>query len=89
MILGPVAPTTAPRLGESLSDPMKMYLSDIYTISANLAGLPGMSIPCGMDDKGLPIGMQLMANCFEEKKLIRTAFAYEQARGAFGRREEA
>lgn len=89
VILGPVAPTTAPRLGESLSDPMKMYLSDIYTISANLAGLPGMSIPCGMDDKGLPIGMQLMANCFEEKKLIRTAFAYEQARGAFGRREEA
>ena len=89
VILGPVAPTTAPKLGESLSDPMKMYLSDIYTISANLAGLPGMSIPCGMDDKGLPIGMQLMANCFEEKKLIRTAFAYEQARGAFGRREEA
>ena len=89
VILGPVAPTTAPKLGESLSDPMKMYLSDIYTIAANLAGLPGMSIPCGMDDKGLPIGMQLMANCFEEKKLIRTAFAYEQARGAFGRREEA
>lgn len=88
VILGPVAPTTAPKLGESLSDPMKMYLSDIYTISVNLAGLPGISIPCGMDKKGLPIGLQLIGNCFEEKKLIRTAFTYEKARGPFGRKEE-
>ena len=58
IILGPVAPTTAPRLGESLSDPIKMYLGDIYTISVNLAGLPGLSIPCGLDSKGLPIGMK-------------------------------
>lgn len=88
VILGPVAPATAPKLGESLSDPMKMYLSDIYTISANLAGLPGISVPCAADSKGMPIGLQLLANCFEEKKLIRTAFTYEKARGRFGRKEE-
>lgn len=88
VILGPVAPATAPKLGESLSDPMKMYLSDIYTISANLAGLPGISVPCAADSKGMPIGLQLLANCFEEKKLIRTAFTYEKARGTFGRKEE-
>ena len=89
VILGPVAPTTAPKLGKSLSDPIKMYLGDIYTISVNLAGLPGLSIPCGVDSKGLPIGLQLIGDCFEEKKLIQTAFAYEKARGAFGRKEEA
>lgn len=83
VILGPVAPTTAPKLGASLSDPMKMYLSDIYTISLNLAGLPGISVPCGKDSKGLPIGLQLIGNCFEEKKLIQTAYTYEQARGRF------
>ena len=79
VIIGPVAPTTAPKLGSSLSDPIKMYLSDIYTISLNLAGLPGMSITCGTDSKGLPIGMQLIGDCFKEKKLIQTAYAYEQA----------
>lgn len=83
VILGPVAPTTAPKLGASLSDPIKMYLGDIYTISINLAGLPGLSIPCGRDSKGLPIGAQLIGNCFDEKKLIRTAYSYEQARGEF------
>lgn len=83
VILGPVAPTTAPKLGESLSDPIQMYLGDIYTIAVNLAGLPGISLPCGKDSKGLPIGLQLIGNCFEEKKLIQTAYAYEQARGAF------
>ena len=87
VILGPVAPTTAPKLGESLLDPIKMYLGDIYTISVNLAGLPGLSIPCGLDEKGLPIGLQLIGDCFSEKKLIRAAYAYEQARGAFGRKE--
>lgn len=81
LILGPVAPTTAPKLGESLSDPMKMYLGDIYTISANLAGLPGISVPCGRDGKGLPIGLQLMGDCFQEKKLIRAAYTFEQSRG--------
>ncbi|MFI3238087.1 MAG: Asp-tRNA(Asn)/Glu-tRNA(Gln) amidotransferase subunit GatA [Lachnospiraceae bacterium] len=78
VILGPVAPTTAPELGKSLSDPMSMYLSDIYTISINLAGLPGMSVPCGMDSKGLPIGLQLIGDAFEEKKIIRAAYTYEQ-----------
>lgn len=79
VIIGPAAPTTAPKLGSSLSDPIKMYLSDIYTISLNLAGLPGMTITCGTDSKGLPIGMQLIGDCFKEKKLIQTAYTYEQA----------
>ena len=80
LILGPAAPTTAPRLGESLSDPIKMYLGDIYTISVNLAGLPGISVPCGTDSRGLPIGMQLIGDCFQEKKLFRAAYAFEQTR---------
>lgn len=80
LILGPVAPTTAPKLGESLSDPIQMYLGDIYTISVNLAGLPGISLPCGMDADGLPIGMQLLGDCFQEKKLIRAAYSFEQTR---------
>ena len=81
VILGPVAPTTAPKLGESLSDPMKMYLGDIYTISANLAGIPGISVPCGKDAAGLPIGMQLFGDCFKEDVIIRTAYTYEKIRG--------
>ena len=81
LILGPAAPTTAPRLGTSLSDPLKMYLGDIYTISVNLAGLPGISVPVGMDQKGLPVGMQLIGNAFEEKTLIRAAYTYECAAG--------
>ena len=80
VILGPAAPTTAPKLGQSLSDPIKMYLGDIYTISVNLAGLPGISLPCGKDKNGLPIGLQLIGNCFEEKKIIRAAYAFEQTR---------
>jgi aspartyl-tRNA(Asn)/glutamyl-tRNA(Gln) amidotransferase subunit A len=80
VILGPAAPTTAPRLGESLSDPIKMYLGDIYTISVNLAGLPGISLPCGKDSSGLPIGLQLIGNCFGEKDIIRAAYAFEQTR---------
>lgn len=80
VILGPAAPTTAPELGKSLSDPLKMYLGDIYTISVNLAGLPGISLPCGKDGKGLPIGLQLIGDCFQEKKIIQAAYAYEQTR---------
>lgn len=80
MILAPAAPTTAPRLGDSLNDPIKMYLGDIYTISVNLAGLPGISLPCGKDSKGLPIGLQLIGNCFEEKKIIQAAYAFELTR---------
>ena len=83
VILGPAAPSTAPLLGDSLSDPMKMYLGDIYTVSVNLAGLPGISVPCGLDSKGLPIGLQMIADCFQEKKLFGAASAYEKARGAW------
>lgn len=88
MILGPVAPTTAPKLGESLSDPIKMYLGDIYTISVNLAGLPGICLPCGIDSKGLPIGLQLIGDCFNESKLMQAAYTYEQARGTFVKEEK-
>ncbi len=80
VILGPTAPTTAPKLGESLLDPLKMYLGDIYMISVNLAGLPAISVPCGVDSKGLPIGLQLIGDCFCEKKLIQTAYTYEKAK---------
>ena len=80
-ILGPVAPTTAPELGKSLSDPMKMYLGDIYTISVNLAGLPGICLPCGKDKTGLPIGLQLIGDFFKEKTLIQAAYPYEKIRG--------
>lgn len=80
LILGPAAPSTAPRLGESLQDPLKMYLGDIYTIAVNLAGLPGMTVPCGRDSQGLPIGLQLIGDCFREKNLIRAAYAYECTR---------
>ncbi len=78
LILGPVAPTTAPKLGESLADPLKMYLGDIYTISVNLVGLPGISLPCGTDAKGLPIGLQFIADRFQEKKLIQAAYTHEK-----------
>ena len=80
VILGPAAPTTAPEIGKSLQDPIKMYLWDIYTISVNLAGLPGISVPCGTDRKGLPIGLQLIGDCFKEKNIIRAAYAFEQTR---------
>lgn len=80
LILTPASPDTAPKLGASLSDPLKMYLGDIYTISVNLAGLPGMTVPCGMDSKGLPIGMQLIGDCFKEKNIIRAGYAFECTR---------
>ena len=80
VILGPASPYTAPKLGESLSDPIQMYLGDIYTISVNLAGLPGMTVPCGMDSKGLPIGLQMIGDCFKENNIIRAGYAFEQSR---------
>ncbi|MCD8021715.1 MAG: Asp-tRNA(Asn)/Glu-tRNA(Gln) amidotransferase subunit GatA [Lachnospiraceae bacterium] len=83
VILAPASPTTAPELGKSLSDPLKMYLGDIYTISVNLAVLPGISVPCCTDSKGLPIGVQMIGDCFKEKAILRAAYAYEQARGRF------
>jgi aspartyl-tRNA(Asn)/glutamyl-tRNA(Gln) amidotransferase subunit A len=79
VILGPTAPSTAPELGKSLTDPMKMYLGDIYTVAVNLAGLPAMSVPVGKDSRGLPIGIQLIGNSFQEKTLLRAAYMYECA----------
>ena len=83
LILAPAAPTTAPEIGKSLSDPLKMYLSDIYTTAINLAGLPAISVPTARDAKGLPIGVQLVGDCFSEKKILNAAYGLEKARGAF------
>ena len=80
IILGPVAPTTALKMGESLSDPIKMYLGDVYTVPVNLAGLPGISLPCGTDKDGMPIGVQMVGDAFDEKTIIRAAYAFEQTR---------
>jgi aspartyl-tRNA(Asn)/glutamyl-tRNA(Gln) amidotransferase subunit A len=74
VILGPVAPTTAPRLGESLADPLKMYLSDIYTVMVNLAGLPALAVPCGEDSAGLPVGLQLIGQPFDEATLFSAGY---------------
>ena len=78
VILGPTAPGTAPLLGSSLSDPLKMYLGDIYTISANLAGLPALSMPCGFDRSGLPIGAQLIGPALGDLAVLDAAHAYQQ-----------
>ena len=78
-IITPTAPTTAFKIGEKTQDPLQMYLSDIFTISVNLAGLPGLSLPCGFDSEGLPIGMQIIGKHFDETTILRIAFAYEQA----------
>lgn len=79
LILSPVAPTPAFKIGEKIDDPLTMYLSDIFTISANLAGIPGISVPCGFSSTGLPIGLHLMGRHFEEKKLFTAAYNFEQA----------
>ncbi|AEB08355.1 Asp-tRNA(Asn)/Glu-tRNA(Gln) amidotransferase subunit GatA [Desulfobacca acetoxidans] len=79
IVATPVAPTTAFRLGEKMDDPLTMYLSDIFTISANLAGIPGISVPCGLNSGGLPIGLQLLARHFDESTLLKAAHAFEQA----------
>ena len=79
VILGPTAPTTAFKLGEKTADPVEMYLSDIYTIAVNLAGLPGMSLPCGFDAQGLPIGLQLIGNYFAEARMLNVAHQYQLA----------
>ncbi len=77
VILTPTAPTTALKMGENLSDPLKMYLGDIYTVSVNLAGLPGLVVPCGFDKEGLPIGMQLIGKPFGEDTLLNAGFAFQ------------
>ncbi len=79
VILAPTSPTPAFKLGSKLDDPLKMYLSDIFTIPLNLAGLPGISIPCGFTTDNLPIGMQLIGKQFDEKTILSTAYGYEQA----------
>jgi aspartyl-tRNA(Asn)/glutamyl-tRNA(Gln) amidotransferase subunit A len=79
VIMGPTSPGTAFKLGEKMSDPVQMYLNDIYTIPANLAGLPGMSIPCGFDEKGLPVGLQVIGNYFAEAKMLQAAHQYQLA----------
>jgi len=77
VIMGPTSPTTAFKLGEKSSDPVQMYLSDIYTIAVNLAGLPGMSIPCGFDGSGLPVGLQIIGNYFDEARMLNVAHQYQ------------
>ena len=77
-IITPTSPTPAFKIGEKMNDPLSMYLSDIYTIPANLAGLPAMSIPCGFSKNGLPIGMQILAKAFDEETIFRAAYTFEQ-----------
>ena len=81
LIASPVAPAPAPRIGAHLDDPLAMYLLDMYTLSANLAGIPGIAVPCGFSSAGLPIGLQLMAGHFLEERLLSAAHAFEQATG--------
>ena len=83
VILAPAAPYTAPKIGKSLKDPLAMYLGDIYTVAANLCALPAVSLPCGRDQEGMPIGFQMIAPCFKEEILIQAACEYEKARGEF------
>jgi aspartyl-tRNA(Asn)/glutamyl-tRNA(Gln) amidotransferase subunit A len=78
VIVTPTYPTSAFKIGEKVNDPLNMYLSDIFTIPANLAGIPAISLPCGFTGEGLPIGLQLLSNSFQEEKLIQVAAAYEQ-----------
>ncbi len=78
VLLTPTAPTPAFKLGEKVDDPLQMYLSDIFTIPCNLAGLPGLSLPSGFSKQGLPIGLQILANHFQEEKMLRAAYVYEQ-----------
>ncbi|MCD6287873.1 MAG: Asp-tRNA(Asn)/Glu-tRNA(Gln) amidotransferase subunit GatA, partial [Candidatus Hydrogenedentes bacterium] len=85
VVLTPTSPTAAFKMGEKTSDPLQMYLSDIFTISANLAGLPGISVPCGYAD-GLPVGLQIIGRPFDEPTVLKAAYAYEQNSGIEQRR---
>ncbi len=87
-ILSPVAPSTAPEIGSSLSDPLKMYLSDIFTVSANIAGLPGMSVPCGFDKSGMPVGAQILGQRLNEQKIMNIGYAYQHATDFHKKRAE-
>jgi aspartyl-tRNA(Asn)/glutamyl-tRNA(Gln) amidotransferase subunit A len=79
LVLGPTTPRPAFKLGENTSDPLAMYLEDLYTVTANLAGIGGISVPCGLTQAGLPIGLQLQAPPFQEERLLRAAQMYQQA----------
>jgi aspartyl-tRNA(Asn)/glutamyl-tRNA(Gln) amidotransferase subunit A len=79
VLVCPTAPTTAFKAGEKFNDPLSMYLSDLMTIPVNLAGLPALSLPCGFDDKGMPVGIQLIGNLLQESRLFQVAHAYEQS----------
>ncbi|MBQ9592788.1 MAG: Asp-tRNA(Asn)/Glu-tRNA(Gln) amidotransferase subunit GatA [Lachnospiraceae bacterium] len=83
VLLTPAAPGTAPKIGESLADPLRMYQSDVCSVGVNLAGLPALSVPCGLDRAGLPIGLQLIGGAFREDRILSAGAAYERARGAF------
>jgi len=78
IIIGPVSPTTAYKIGEKINDPVQMYMEDIFTVPVNIAGLPAMSIPCGFDSKSLPIGLQLIGKRFDEPTIIRAAYTFEK-----------
>ena len=78
LLLTPTSPTTAFKIGEKSSNPLEMYLADICTVPVNIGGLPGISVPCALDSKGMPIGFQLLAKAFDEEKLLRAAYSYEQ-----------
>ncbi len=79
VIVTPTTPTPAFKIGEKAADPLQMYLSDIFTISCNLAGLPGISVPCGFSSRGLPIGLQLLGKPFDEETILRMAHQYEKS----------
>jgi len=81
VLLSPTSPETAFRIGEKTGDPLSMYLSDVFTIPANLAGVPSISVPCGLDEAGLPVGLQLTAPVLQEQRLLRAAFAFEKDLG--------
>jgi aspartyl-tRNA(Asn)/glutamyl-tRNA(Gln) amidotransferase subunit A len=86
VILGPTAPTPAFKIGEKMEDPLQMYLSDIFTISVNLAGIPGLSLPCGFTPGGLPIGLQLLGKPFDEVRLLQAAYALEERAGCVNKK---
>ena len=81
MVVSPTSPTPAFRLGEKSNDPLAMYLSDIFTITANLVGIPGISLPCGKTPEGLPIGLQILGRPFDEKRILNLSCVFEQAGG--------
>jgi aspartyl-tRNA(Asn)/glutamyl-tRNA(Gln) amidotransferase subunit A len=83
-LLAPVSPTAAYRIGEKVEDPLQMYLGDILTVPANLAGICGLSVPCGLTDAGLPIGLQILGPAFQEENILHVGYAYERQRGEFG-----